>query len=386
MSLPASLLRGLVALAALLFAAVASAAGPLPPPAPGQLTVYFLDVGQGDAALIVSPTGKSVLVDAGPPEAGRDLSRRLAALLDGPVDLAIISHPHLDHLGGLPAVLDRPGARRYMDPGFEHATSAYRELLRKVAALEVPLLEPELAEDGGPFTLELGGGAKLTVLWPRRPKEAFLSGTRSDANANSIVLRLDHGEVSFLFTGDAEADTESRLLRSGQRLSATVLKAPHHGSRHSSQAPFLERVKPEVVVVSCGRNNEYRHPHEHALRRFRAVGAHVLRTDVDGDLVAVSDGQSVSFGEEAVARAPSASEARAAEPGDADGRSERVEVDTVPAVATTAAGRYGASRRSEVFHRADCSTLQRIKPANLVWFEDREDAAARLRPSADCQP
>ncbi len=398
-----SLLRRLAAFL-LLACAPAWASLPLPPPEPGKLSVYFFDVGQGDAALIVSPTGKTVLVDGGPPDGGA-LSRRLRTLIDGPLDLMLLSHPHLDHLGGLGPVIDAPGTRRYMDPGFEHATSSYRDLLQKLGEAGVPLLEPELGEEGGPFALDLGGEAKLTVLWPRRPEEPFLSKTRSDANANSIVFRIDHGDVSFLFTGDAEADTESRLLRSGQKLAATVLKAPHHGSRHSSQEPFLRRVAPRHVVVSCGRNNEYRHPHEHALRRYRGVNAIVHRTDEGGDILAVSDGRTVQI-------APAAGQRPVAGPGPAvTGGDVQVRpkvpvsiprappepVEVAPAGGARAGkgagqseaagrGRYAASRRSEVFHTQDCATVRRIKPHNIVWFDSRAEAGAKKRPAGDCKP
>ncbi len=391
-----SLLRRLAALL-LLLCAPAWAALPLPPAEPGKLTVYFFDVGQGDAALIVSPTGKTVLVDGGPPDGGA-LSRRLRTLVEGPLDLMVLTHPHLDHLGGLPSVLEAPGARRYMDPGFDHTTSSYRDLLRKVGELDVPLLEPEVTEAGGPFTLDLGGDARMTVLWPRRPKEPFLTGTRSDANANSIVFRIDHGAVSFLFTGDGEADTEARLLRSGQKLGATVLKAPHHGSRHSSQEPFLKRVAPKHVVVSCGRDNEYRHPHEHALRRYRGVGAQIHRTDESGDLLAVSDGREVHV---APAAGRPVAEATQKPPPEERPRApmsthrvpqpvtpvvvERV-VEVEPATARTPSVRYAASRKSEVFHKADCGAVKRIAEHNLVLFDSREDAVSQKRPAGDCHP
>ncbi len=290
-----SLLQRLLLVFAVLACAVASAGGPLPKPEPGRLTVYFLDVGQGDASLIVSPTGRTVLVDGGPPEAARSLVQRLSGILEGPIDLVILTHPHLDHLGGLADVLGRFGARRYMDPGFDHPTTAYRKLLEAVAAREVQYVEPLQGEDGAPVTIGLGDGAAITVLWPRRPGQGFLTGTRSDANANSIVFRLSYGKATFLFTGDAEADTESRLLRSGQDLRAKVLKVAHHGSRHSSKAPFVSRVSPETAVISCARGNEYRHPHGKALARLQAVGARVHRTDLDGTLVVVSDGNSLRF-------------------------------------------------------------------------------------------
>ncbi|MGA9522771.1 MAG: ComEC/Rec2 family competence protein [Myxococcaceae bacterium] len=367
-------LRRLLLVFALLACALASAAGPLPLPEAGRLTVYFLDVGQGDASLIVSPTGRTVLVDGGPPDAARSLVQRLGEVVQGPLDLVLLTHPHLDHLGGLTEVLARFGARRYLDPGFDHPSSAYRQLLEAVAAHEIQYVEPLLGEDGEPVTIGLGGGASLTVLWPRRPGQAFLSGTRSDANANSIVFRLSYGETSFLFTGDAEADTENLLLRSGQDLRASVLKVAHHGSRHSSQAPFLTRVKPEAAVISCAAGNEYRHPHGKALQRLQAVGARVFRTDISGDIVAVSDGKSLRLDTVSPpSEMPSRVEATAS-----TGPPPLERLPNPPG--------YSASRRSEVFHLADCPNVQQIQPGNLLRFGERADAAKGRRPAKDCNP
>jgi beta-lactamase superfamily II metal-dependent hydrolase len=172
-------LRRLLLVFLLLGTALASAAGALPRPEPGKLNVYFFDVGQGDSSLIVSPTGRTILVDGGPPEAGHALLEKLSGLVSGPLDLVVLTHPHLDHLGGLEGVVKRFGARRYFDPGFDHPSTPYRRLLDAVGAKGIQYVEPRLDASGAPMTIGLGEGASLTVLWPRRPAEPFLSGTRS---------------------------------------------------------------------------------------------------------------------------------------------------------------------------------------------------------------
>lgn len=239
----------------------------------GELRVEFLDVGQGDAELITSPTGKTVLIDGGPPEASRRLAER-AARLPEPIDLVLLSHRHSDHLGGLRAALQARGARLFLDASFPHPSPLYDRLLAELARQHIPVRNAVAGR-----TIDLGGGAVLTLLGPPEPA---LRGTRSDVNANSVVARLDYGETSFLFCGDAEAETEAWLLRSGRPLRAQVVKMAHHGSRYASTPAFIAAVHAELAVASAGQGNSYGHPHAEALARWSAAGAHVYRTDRDG--------------------------------------------------------------------------------------------------------
>ena len=260
------------------------------------LEVHFFDVGQGDSALIVSPTGKTVLIDGGPPEAAAALTQRMTQLVHRPLDLVVLTHPHLDHAGGLLSVLQKLGARRYMDPGFAHPSAVYESLLHfvkeNVPETASPEVDPEHPEK--PLRIGIGGGATLSVLWPRRPEEAFFRNTRSDANANSIVLRLSYGKTAFFFAGDAEQETEERLLKWPLRdLRADVLKVAHHGSRYSSSEAFLAAVHPSIAVVSVGVGNEYGHPTREALQRLEDVGAQLFRTDVNGEIRVTSNGKQV---------------------------------------------------------------------------------------------
>jgi beta-lactamase superfamily II metal-dependent hydrolase len=260
------------------------------------LTVHFFDVGQGDSALIVSPTGKTVLVDGGPPEAAESLTARVTQLVHKPIDLVILTHPHLDHVGGLLPVLQKLGARRYMDPGFPHPSAAYESLLhfvqQNVPEFAPPDVDPEHPERN--LKIAIGGGATLTILWPRRPEEAFFRETRSDVNANSIVMRLSYGKMAFLLAADAEQETEERLLKKPRELRADVLKVAHHGSRYSSSARFLAAVRPSIAIVSVGVGNDYGHPTQEALTRIQDVGAQLFRTDVNGEILVTSDGRTVS--------------------------------------------------------------------------------------------
>ncbi|MFP2910838.1 ComEC/Rec2 family competence protein [Pyxidicoccus sp. 3LFB2] len=409
MTSPARLLSLLV----LLLASLPGLAAAPPAPAGKPLTVYFFDVGQGDAALVVSPTGKTVLIDAGPPEAREPLARRLKELVKEPLDLVILTHPHLDHLGGMAHALRAVGAKRFMDPGFDHPSDAYRDLLNYVggAVGQVMTPEPSAQSPQTLLTIGLGEGTQLTVLWPRVPQEPFLDNTRSDPNSNSIVAKLTYGKTAFLFTGDAEPDTEAALLQKRIDFSSTVLKVAHHGGRHSSTAPFLSAVKPKAAVISCGAGNDYGHPTLEALERLDASGARVFRTDVDGEVVAVSDGTAVTLragkgraaplvvagtvkaGPVALGPIlPSTQSARSA-------RGEAPEVSTRGGSATStardtaetssrteaASGDFVSLKGSKVFHRESCRTLKRSKSERTV-YPSRAAAMRERRPAEDCHP
>jgi beta-lactamase superfamily II metal-dependent hydrolase len=277
-------------LAAALLVALAPAA---PARDRARLRVDFIDVGQGDAALVTSPTGKTVLIDGGPHEASAALVAFLRARHAGPLDLVVLTHRRADHLGGLPAVVSTLGARLYLDAPTPHPGKEREHLMQSLDVARVPV------HDATPGRrIDLGGGAAITLLGPPEPP---ITGSRSDVNANSVVLRLDFGETRFLFMGDAESTTERRLLAERADVRARVLKVAHHGSSFSSTARFLAAVRPEIAVVSVGAHNDYHHPAPGTLRRLEATGARVLRTDVDGTVTIESDGHALRV---SVARAP----------------------------------------------------------------------------------
>jgi beta-lactamase superfamily II metal-dependent hydrolase len=271
-----TLLVGLGTAALLAWSPAANAAAQPP------LQVDFIDVGQGDAALITSPTGKRVLIDGGPQESAAALVGFLRTRNVEAIDLIVLTHRHADHLGGLRAVVLTFPTQLFLDAPFPHPSEAYQELLEQLAAKRVTVRNAELGRK-----VDIGGGATLTLLGPPEPP---FHGTRSDPNTNSVVVRLDYRAASVLFAADAEAKTEAWLLRQHLPLQARVLKVAHHGSRYSSSRRFLRAVHPEVAVVSVGARNEFGHPAPETLARLEQLGARTYRTDRDGTVTVTTDG------------------------------------------------------------------------------------------------
>lgn len=246
----------------------------------GRLHLYALDIGQGDAILIVAPDGKQVLVDGGPDPV--PLLTRLGDRLppwDRTIELVVLSHADADHLGGLPELLGRYRVAQVMDSGYGHDTALYGAW---VARLAEQALTPERAVPGQRW--QLGNGALLEVLAPSgEPFESL--------NDNAVVLRLRYGQFCALLTGDIEVEAEARLVRSGTLGACQVLKVAHHGSTTSSTPALLDALQPTYALISAGRENRYGHPHAEILERLTARGIRLFRTDEQGTIHLVTDGR-----------------------------------------------------------------------------------------------
>jgi len=250
----------------------------------GRLHVAFLDVGQGDAILITTPDGRQILVDGGPSPTQLvwALGRRMP-FWDRSIDLVILTHPDGDHMTGLIPLFDRYRVERALTGAQTLEAEEARSWREAVDAAGVPIV---VAQRG--MQIDLGSGARLEVL---HPGAELLSGTASDDNNNSVVLRLIYGQTSFLLTGDLEVEGERALLASGQPLVAQVLKVSHHGSGRATTADFLRAVAPQLAVIQVGADNRFGHPAPEVLERLAAAKVRVLRTDQHGTIEVISDGR-----------------------------------------------------------------------------------------------
>ena len=254
-----------------------------PTVAAATLQVHFLDVGQGDCAIVLCD-GESMVIDGGPRGTSQFVYSYIRDTLQlTHIDYVVSTHPHLDHVGGLAAVLNAAPVDLILTPVTEWNSKAFKSMLEYAELQGAPLSVPQEGE-----TLELGG-ATITILhcWPEAVQQ-------SRANDCSIVLRIDYGSTSFLFTGDAEDWSEYMMIDAGVDLKADVLKVSHHGSGTASTEEFLRAVQPEYAVISVGKNNEYGHPHKNVLDRLTTTGAKILRTDKLGTIIIGSDGESIT--------------------------------------------------------------------------------------------
>ncbi len=253
----------------------------------GVLTFAVLDIGQGDALYIESPTGARVLLDAGPDSSVlRELSKVMPPFAHS-LDMIIESHPDSDHMAGFVDVLARYRVGAYLTPGIiKDSTTAYA-LERTIADDHIPRY---LARRGE--VVDLGGGAQLKILFPDHDVTGL---GRGDDNMGAVVAQLVYGDTSVMLTSDMPQEIEQHLMAlehgdGSDELDSTILKVGHHGSRNSTSAAFVAAVRPLLAAISVGANNRYGHPSSEALRVLAAAGVPVERTDEGGTLIYESDG------------------------------------------------------------------------------------------------
>lgn len=243
------------------------------------LYVHYIDVGQGDSELVCCG-GEYMLIDAGEPSASDTVVDYLNDHGIEKLDYVVCSHGHADHCGGLDAVVENFEVGTVLTSPYPGDTASYEIFSDAVAAKGLAMTVPELGES---YTL---GEAKFEFVGPLEQYD--------NLNDDSLVMRLEYGDTSFLFTGDMTSKAERDLLEDGANVKCDVLKVGHHGSSGSSSYRFLYEAEPKIAVISCEAGNSYGHPHEEALSRLNDCGAEIYRTDLESSIVIFSNGMEVT--------------------------------------------------------------------------------------------
>ena len=251
-----------------------------------QLTFAMLDVGQGDALFIESPTGTQILVDGGPPRKIMGKLQRIMSPFDKFIDAIIVTNPDQDHIGGLLDVLKVYKVGGVFQSGTFNDSKIYQNLTAEIKDKNIRNI---LAKKG--MRLDIGGGAVIDILFPDRDVTLW------NSNDGSIVSKLTYGNTKVMLVGDATSKTEKIILAgtSMEELESAILKVGHHGSRTSTSYDFVKTVSPAYALISDGKDNKYGHPHKDTLDTLSSFGAQIFRTDLLGTIIMKSDGQKETF-------------------------------------------------------------------------------------------
>ena len=311
----------------------------------GELIAHFIDVGQGDCALLES-NGEFMLIDAGEAEYSATVCQYLQNNDVSSLKYVVATHPHSDHCGGLTEVINTFTCDNFITVETDQQTKTWLNVLTAVSDNNVNYID---AEAGATYTL---GNSSFQILGPH-------SSDYEDYNNYSVVIKATCQNTSFLFTGDAEKLAENEMLSYPLDLSSDVIKVPHHGSSTSSSSEFLNAVSPKYAVISCGYQNEYGHPHTETLQTLNKLGVTVYRTDQQGTVVAVSDGENIEF------------------------YCDNSDIDPE----TTQELSYIGNKNSKKFHLSTCSGAKDMKEENKVNFSSREEAIeSGYTPCQSCDP
>lgn len=330
-------------------------------PANSTFKVRYIDVGQANAALIECD-GNHMLIDGGNK---RDSELIYAVLKNEKIeelDIVVATHAHEDHVGGLAAALAYAEADLILSPVASYDSDAFEDFRKYAVQAVGEITTPSV---GDTYSL---GSSTITVLGVN---------STEDENNSSIVLKVQYGQTSFLFTGDAEREAEQVILDSNLDLAATVLLVGHHGSDTSTTYPFLRAVAPQYAVISVGEGNDYGHPTEAVLSRLRDADVELYRTDLHGDIVCLSDGKNVSFETEKTTDCDVFTQSPRPSPA-ADPKPE-----TTPSECD-----YVRNTNSMKFHYPDCDSVQKMKEHNKSFFTGTRDelVSQGYGPCGSCKP
>ena len=317
-------------------------------PSNGNLRVNYIDVGQGDSEFIEFPNGETMLIDAGTNESGQTVVNYIKSLGYTSVDYVIGTHPHEDHIGGLDDVINSFDIGKIYMPKVTTDTKTFEDVLD---AVENKNLTINTAKSGVVITETDDFSVKIV---------APVSEQYDDLNNYSAVVKVSYKDNSFLFTGDAEELSENQIT---DDISADVLKAGHHGSSTSSSDKFLDRVCPSTVVISCGEDNSYGHPHKETIEKLNSRNIKYYRTDINGTVVATSDGSTITF--------------------TTDKSTSTVQTENK----TETEKNYVLNTNSKKIHLPSCPSVSKMSDKNKSFTSDYNKAISEgYTPCASCNP
>lgn len=246
-----------------------------------EMRVHYIDVNQGDSILI-QVNNKNLLIDSGPKDANEDLLKYLDSLGLSKLDYIIATHPHEDHIGNMSNIINKYDIVKFYAPKVEHTTSSFEKMVESLVNknLKINVIK------AGTNTIDLGKGTKVTVFSP-------IDDEYDNLNNYSPIIKIEYGNNSFLFTGDAEKEIELEVSKNTS-LKSDVLKIGHHGSLTSTSSTFLNVVNPSIAIISLGINNKYDHPHTKVTSLLNSKDISIFRTDLDGSIILSSDGTQIT--------------------------------------------------------------------------------------------
>lgn len=337
-----------------------------------ELKVHYLDVGQGDSILIQLPNGEAMLIDGGTRSKGKIVLNYLNNLGISTIDYVVATHPHEDHIGGLIEVINKHNIGKIYMPKVTHTTNAFEDLVLAIKGKDKKMT----AAKAGDRIIDKEG----LILEIVAPED---NCSDSNLNNHSVVVRLDYKNNSFLFTGDAEKESESKMVSRGYSLKTDVLKVGHHGSDTSTTESFLSAVGPKYAVISCGVQNQYDHPNDETLNKLNTKNIEIFRTDLDGTIVASSDGENITFdkkgatvkggGSSSSTSTASSSEKSPEESPEKSAEVKAPETDHIAEVYITNTG--------SKYHKGSCSSLSKSKhPISLDKAKESYEPCKRCKP------
>lgn len=247
----------------------------------GIIKINYIDVGQGDS-ILVQVNGKNLLIDAGPNDSTDKLMSYLSKQNIKKLDFVVATHPHEDHIGAMDSVIKKYDIGEFYAPKKMTTTKTFENMVNALKSKNIKINTATAGKN-----LDLGKNVRCEMIAPN-------NANYENLNNYSVVIKITYGNSKFLFTGDAEKLSEKEILSKNYDISCDVLKLGHHGSSSSSSKDFLDKASPKIAIVSCGKNNDYGHPHRETLTEMKKRNVQVYRTDVDGSILLVSDGKKIS--------------------------------------------------------------------------------------------